>query len=592
MPAIFNCSFWSEHGRNLVRPDLACLRADAHNYKTLLLQLKGEIGFDDSGIWLVNENEANKKFNSFFHIAISQQVELAVTPEYSCPQRIIQNLLEEDKFPSEHNLWVIGCQSMHPNQIQDLVGKNDQICWIFDEELVNEKAQVEPNKFFDPVCYFLNTRSITGEFKKVGIIQFKNYPFGGSDAIWERDNLIYGNVFYVISNQIESTRLLTLICSDTLDDFDINTVQDSMFLLVPLLIIHIQLNSNPFKDTYKNYRNQVFSKGTKDLNKEMICLNWARNVSYDNEGEKKIFNQFGGSAFYIKSEKLNKDDSRINHNHVLGLYYTNWHGKRAHIYFLNFDEYVFLVENTKPSQMTADPSQYNRSGPKTLTVFYFNGEAWAKMTMKLPDGFNAIVEELEADGSDLSCISSSHEYVDVERIVEFSNGDIQAKPDWFTVENLNTFTIGDPEINNRILFYHDPDEEALNTKKRKLANYSILKNGIVINPVNLPHGFGEAEIAFPPVGSTTDRYLTNISSKTSIARRATGVYLGPSTRKNAQQVKNKIAGLFQETHQGKLVLVWFEGPGGRLREPIDIPLPGIKEDVSNPPNSFKKKGKL
>ena len=592
MPATFNYSFWNENGRNLRRPDLAFLRTDAHNYRTLLLQLKGEIGFNDSGIWLVAEDETNKKFNSFFDIALDQQVELAITPEYSCPIRIINALLAENKFPTEHNLWVVGCESLHPNQVIELVGTHNEITWIYDEQLVNDKAHIEPQKFFDPVLYLLNTRTAAGDLQKIGIIQFKNYPFGGAEAIWERDNLILGREFYVISNQIESSRLVTLICSDTLDDFDFNTVQDSMFINVPLLIIHIQLNAKPFKDTYKKYRNTVFSKGDKDWNKEMICLNWARNVSYDHDGVKEIFNKYGGSAFYLKSEKINKRDSRINENHVKGLYYTNWHEKRAHIYFLNFDEYVFLVENTKPSQSSADPTQLNRSGPRTLNVYQFNGELWVEKVEKLPDGFSTVIEEFEAEGADLSCISSSIEYVDVERIVELSNGDILGKPDWFTVENLKAFIVDDHEINNRLLFYHDPDEDSLNIKKRKLANYSILKNGIIIEPANLPHGFGDGRIAFPLPGNTPDRYLTNISSTTNSARRATGVYLGPSTRNNAQKVKDHIASLFKETHQGKLVLVWFEGPIGRVREPENIPMPGIKDDVSNAPNSFKKKGKL
>lgn len=590
MPAIFNNTFWNENGRQLIKPSLACLQQNSSNYKTLLLQLNEEIAYNETGIWLANTDTSHKKFKLFFNKAIEKQVELAITPEYSCPWSIITELLKEGKFPDTENLWIIGCNSIKPNELNNIIISHPEITWIYDDILVNSKIISDPNKFFDPVCYFLNTKSTAGQSKRVVIIQFKNYPFGGGDAIWERDNLILGKTFYVISNEFASTWLVTLICSDTLDNsINFNTIQNGFFVNNPLLLVHIQLNQKPFNDNYKDYRNQIFSRGDKDLKKEMICLNWARDVKYRDNNVLNTFNSYGGSAFYIKSSKLNVKDSRINDNHKLGLYYTSWKDRKAHIYFLNYDEYVFLVENTKPSQEDADPSQFNRSGPHILQIFKWN-DTWEDVITKVCDGSTDLINEIEIDNGNLDSISKNPDYINVERIIELSSGDLIADENWHSVSNLKSCEIQNNELNNRILFNHDPNLDSKDKRRRKIVQYAILKNSIINKAGNLPDDFGDTRLEFDYTKVLPEKYLINLHSSTS--RMATGIYIGTNTQKEALLIKDRIKTLFKENHQGKMVFVWYTTASGIKRVPEVIATPTIKENVSRTPNSFNQKGRI
>ena len=295
----FKYNFWTENGRTLCKPDLACLRQDHKLYKTLLMQLVGEIECDENGIQLSDKKLATAKFNLFIDKVIEENVDLVITPEYSCPWPSIESLISERKLPADNKFWILGCQSIKPNEIKALTERHPDIVWVYDEELVNQS--INENKFFDPVCLFFKTISTNDETKDVVIVQFKTHGFGGKEFEWERDNSIPGKTFYVIENKKPSTRLVTLICSDTLQDLNFNTIDNEYFKNSPLLLIHIQLNQEPFKPNYKLYRTLIFSKGKDDWNKEIICLNWARKVTFKKGEETKIFNEYGGSALYSKN---------------------------------------------------------------------------------------------------------------------------------------------------------------------------------------------------------------------------------------------------------------------------------------------------
>ena len=584
----FNYNFWTENGRTLNKPNLACLTQDHKLYKTLLLQLVGKIEYDTNGIQLADKNLATAKFNYFIDKAISENVELAITPEYSCPWTSIEGFIVEGKFPSEEKLWVIGCQSIKPTELKSLTDRHNNIVWIYDETLVTQS--LNENKFFDPACIFLKTRNANNEIENVIIIQFKTHGFGGNGFEWERDYSIAGNTFYVIENIKQSTRLVTLICSDTLIGLNFNTIENDFFKNNPLLLIHIQLNQKPFQSNYKIYRNLLFSKGKEDWNKEIICLNWARKVTFDEAGEEKVFNVYGGSGLYSKTDKIEKTDERINHNHSKGLYYTNWFDKRSHIYFLNYDEFVFLIENTKPSQIDSDPSQIKRTGPKILKTFNWNAD-WIEVE-KIGDGFSEFCLEVEDASGNLQCLSGNDNFTEVERIIQLSSGeiDISKNENWCQIINLFSFQIDDSEINNRNTFTQDPDNLAKDKKKNKLNRYHILKNTILSDPTKVPSSFADAILKFETGQRTKNIYLLNVHSP-STGRKGTAIYLGVKSFTDAKAFKARIEGLFSEDQQGKQVMIWYSNPNlERIYDENNKP--EIDENVSKSPVSFKKKKQL
>lgn len=581
MPEI-NFNFWNENGRTLFKPDLICLRQDHEIYKTLLLQLVGKIEYDVDGIRLTDKNLATTKFNLFIEKAINESVDLAITPEYSCPWACIETFIEENKLPEEGKIWILGCESIKPNELSELVSRHQNIVWIYDEALVAQK--IAENKFFDPVCLLLKTNNDNGEIKDVIIVQFKTC---NSAEIWERDNFIHGNIIYSVENRINSTKLLTFICSDTLQNIDFNTVNNSYFVGQPLLIIHIQLNQKPFDSAYKRYRNMIYSYGNKDdYNREVICLNWARNVTFDDENGNQIeFNKYGGSSFYCKTSQIDIKDSRINDNHKKGLYYTTWKNMRSHVSFLNYEEYVFLIENTKPSQILSEAVLCIRTGPKVIKTFQWNN-LWVE-TPTVSDGFAQVCSEVDGGTGNLSCLTNNPNFTDVERIIQLSSGDIDesTKENWSKIFNLFSFQIGDTEFNNRNTFTQDPDIDANNKRRGRIRKYHFLKN-IVSNPLQVPEAFANSMLKFDSAVSSKNIYLLNLHSDLT-GRKGTAIYLGDKTQAEAKAFKVKIESLFKEDQQGKQVMIWYNAPD-LTRIYDEERKPEINENVGKSSVSFKK----
>lgn len=576
-------NFWNENGRTLCKPDLKCLRQDHELYKTMLMQLVGKIEYDTEGIRIADENLATAKFNLLIDKAIEEDVDLAITPEYSCPWTSIEQFISENKLPSENNIWVVGCQSIKPQEFKDLTDRHVNVVWIYDETLVQQK--LNENKFFDPVCFLLKTRNTDNEIKDVIIVQFKTC---NSAEIWERDNFIQGSIFFAIENRINSTRLMTFICSDTLRNIDFNTVNEGYFVGQPLLLIHIQLNQKPFDASYKKYRNNIYSYGNKDdYNKEVICLNWARGVTFDDENGNEVeFNKYGGSSFYCQTNKIELGDTRINENHKKGLYYTSWKNMKSHVSFLNYEEYIFLIENTKPSQITSLPALRNRTGPKVIKTFRWNNQWNEAATVN--DGFSQVCSEIEDADGNLNCLTGNDNFMEVERIIQLSSGDLDDSPnkDWSKIINLLSFQISDTEINSRNTFTHDPDSTAKANRKGKLNRYHSLKNKILTDPQQAPTAFLNAILKFETGSNSKNIYLLNLHSLDN-TRKGTAIYLGDKSFAEAKAFKVKIESLFNEDQQGKQVIVWYNNPG--LIRIFDVDnKPQISENVSQSPVSYKK----
>lgn len=577
-------NFWDENGRTLCKPDLRCLRQDHEVYKTMLMQLVGKIEYDNNGIKLSDKNLATAKFNLFIDKAIAENVDLAITPEYSCPWTSIESFISENKLPPENKIWILGCQSIKPKELKAHIDKNENVIWVYDKQLVEQNINEE--KFFDPVCIFFKTKNANDEIKNVVIVQFKTHGFGGNEFEWERDNCIAGQTLYVIENHRPSTRLVTIICSDTLQGLDFNTMENEYFKNSPLLLVHIQLNQKPFQSNYKIYRTLLFSKGKEDLNKEVICLNWAKGVSYDDGGRTKIFNTYGGSALYLKTNKIVTSDERINHNHTKGLYYTSWGDKKSHIYFLNYDEGVFLIESTKPSQINSDATQMLRTGPKILKTFAWDSN-WLEIP-KIGDGFSQVCSEIEDATGNLTCLTGNSNFTDVERIIQLSVGEIDytRKEKWSEILNLFSFQVSDTEINYRNTFTQDPDILSIEKRKDKIGRYHFLKNSILKDPDQVPASFADAIVKFDEASGSKNIYLLNLHSPTT-GRRGTAIYIGVKTLAQANAFKVKIESLFNEDQQGKQVMVWYNSPNlQRIYEEDNKP--GISENVSQSPVSYKK----
>jgi len=574
-------NFISEHLEKigLKNPNLEILTPDARLYKTLLFQPFGNIETEDDfgGKFVKNINRdiSIKKFRLFFKLANKNNVDLAITPEYSCPWEVINDLIETNDFPKENKIWVIGCESINQNDLKEIV-KKKQIKWIYEDKLNTG----EDNKFFDPLFYFFKTTELSsGELRNVIVIQFKTHPMGGTD--FETDNMISGDNIYVFSNDEDSINLATIICSDALD-FKVTNLRSSLH--TPHLILHIQLNKEPFHPKFSKYRKDYYQDRVN--NKEFISLNWARNSKIDDE-----LIQYGGSAFYTKSDELNLKDERISNNHKNGLYYSNWREVYASIFFFNYDEFVFEFENTKVSQAYAPPQNQNNTGPRMGKSYEWNDDNW-KLVENLNDGLCDFCSEIDDDLPQL--LSGDLDPINIERLIALSIGEATSK-DWLHPKNLKSFKIDgndiNSELNRRLTFFQDPDIEMKTEKRKCMMDFGKLCSSIIKIDENFPTIINDLKsncsIKYKP-GSDDESYLFNLYSEEK--PKASVAFIGQNIVSKANSIFDDMSGLFNKSHSGKRVVVWFEDINGKIRFVSNKDTPTITENITRPRNSYRKRG--
>jgi len=578
--------------KGLQNPMLDALKQDAALYNVLLFQPVENLEYANDFIRISDRNRANAKFRHFFQLSIEQNAKLIITPEYSCPWEVVEYLIQNIENLKEDQLLIIGCESIKARELDALVGRNTQVEWIYEIDKV--ATNLNNDHFFDPVCYVFKTRSVRNKLKIVTTIQFKTHHFGGAGMEWERDNYIPGELIYVLENREESTRLITLICSDSLNtspNFSITSLPQ--FVNHSYLIIHIQLNKAPKHPDYSQYRRDTFKRGW--CNKEFICLNWGRNVQMNGEN----WNNYGGSAHYLQTTNdedrkntIHDFDERINLNHKAGLYYCRWaETRRVHVNFFNYDEHVFLYRSTKASQAAALPLTRNRTGPEMICIYSWDDQKnnWSDL-LRSDDGFCTICDEFREIGNydNLKRIYTDRP-VDVERLIYLSVGKAQYD-NWHLPTVNDFFRIKDDEIDNRITFTQDPFESVRQSKRDHLQQYGILEYKIISNPNYIPDILNDLKnnctIKYRE-NEYKNHYNLNLFSLNEIGIPASGAFIGLKNREFAKMTLAKMIELFPNNHFGKRIVVWFSLDNENILSESYSDKPKITDNTSIPKRSIK-----
>ena len=569
--------FLREEG--LLNPELEILIQNATPYKAILFQPCGTIEVGDYFVRNQEHDLAVKKFRSFFDLANKKNVDIAITPEYSCPWEVIKNLIEDDVLPENKKLWVIGCESIKPNELKKIIDENTQVTWIYEEDKVNIDIE---GKFLCPICYLFRTEELnkTG-LRNVIFIQFKTKPMGGTH--FEMERLLTGECIYVFRNEGLSINLVTMICSDSLK-LEVKDIPD--YIEKSYLLIHPQLNPKPQNINFSKYRKDCYANNYP--RKEFICLNWARNSNLNGDIMK-----FGRSALYTKSKKLDLTDKKINNNHKKGLYYTNWESVSGNIYFFNYDEHIFLFENMKTSQFGASTECRIRIGPKMMEIYSWSGQDNWYTIQNAVDGFEDLCNKMKVDFSSLSNL----EPINRERLIALSTG-LATFPNWHEPKKNELFYANQDETNNRVTFLHDPIQHIQTEKENHVNLFGTLSASIIADESNFPKNIEDlannCSIQYNPIENNhdsynQDSYNQNLYSSNEEAP-ATAVYLGLKDETSAKRIFNKVQKLFGdgESQSGKRVVVWYDDNYRNIMSIYSDTKPSIAENVSISKNSIRR----
>lgn len=515
--------------RNLSAPELAVLAPDNHPYHVLAYQPEGEIRFDKHGIGnVVPSLDTERKFQSFLQMATG--VDLAITPEYSCPWDVLLTSLENGVVPRQGGLWVLGCESTTPQDLSSMK-QRFQATWIYED--VSQRA----GNFLNPVCYIFGVR---GEATPVVVVQFKTVP---SEA--EQPNLICGGVRYVLRNNADSIGLFSLICSDSLE-FDMSQV-DTRYRLHPYLVLHLQMTSEPRHEAAAAYRQACYLNDASRC--EFISLNWS---NYTIAG---LNTACGGSAVYTK--RTNPADADINRNHPRGLYYTYWHAARAHAYYFNHSELVFALRMSKSDQIGPAAAQ-NRYSPEVTEVYRWDDTGHAWVAGARPD-----------DGFSLGCnlcgcepdaiIPAGLSPLDIDRLFSLSMAAIDSGDHgkWYEPCRLPILQVDNTQVVRRISCF--PCVASLTPERQfYVGNMNELRNQIITNPDLFPEHIrdlsGQCDIGYD---SSNGRHGFNLFDADNPSVCATVAYLGNHDPGMARSVRDTLAGRLGDGRWRRLV-VWYK----------------------------------
>lgn len=531
---------------------LTALRPDRNTYRIMLHQHKGRIEATTNGVRNEDRPLAQAKFRHLFAVAQEQRAEILATPEYSCPWSIIEELCEGVCWPPEGTVWVIGCESLTPDELNAIQARHGNAQWIV------AAFQADAAKsFLDPVCILFNARDDQGNSRRVIAVQFKSYPMADREHMIEPDHMIHGSQGFILRNNIDSISLATLVCSDVLKPATERepTAFESIpqHRLVPYILLHLQLCVAPRHIDFTAYRRDWCSFDMQAM--QVFCLNWARHSEIFGESFK-----YGGSAFYDKVLNGELEEPRFNECHAGGLYYVRDTEGRAHCYLYNYDEHIIHLECDKTSQ-TAERAVVRRasSGPRGTSYWAWRNDALRWHTSEPSDDFLQCCRSVHQDLAPITAPATLPAMR--ERLACLSSGTIlrDTKKKWHDLKHLPSIQMDRTEVSHRVTFVHDPNEASLDERLRRLLALRCIKHEVLRGDVALPSGFAKlratGEVLYPATHDSLDH---NVALPTG-EYAATFIYIGDSSPDLAKVTASELTKALSEV--GAKLVVWYRDNG-------------------------------
>jgi hypothetical protein len=556
--------------KGLHQPTLSILVPDAQLYEVLAIQPTGSISIgpqDDQVLFVGHSDRATavSKFSAFLAYAAQHGCDFVLSPECSFPWEVLESALRAGRAPAEGKLWALGCETITPNKLVEVIQRNSNFDWI------HEDIPQGAGKFLNVLAYVTATHNTSGQLRTVIVLQFKHSHMGGTTA--ERDAIRPGKAVYIWNNPNDNIRLMSLICSDAIE-FDPPDGNPCNFDRNPYIVFHPQLISDPFHDIFRAYRSKLFEKdSSKRL--EIITLNWARYFQLPNSGP----NTHGGSAIYTRSPHFAFDDTRIVHNHRLGLHFAYWRPRRTQLNYFNFDEHVFHFRMPKVYQNVSG-AHLARTGPEMVALLNWDSNRDAWVTAAMSDGFDLLCRNF--DDNCYYCSVEPYTVMDRERLFMLSSGTLETPADnigWEDPRNLESFEVQMDELSRRLTFTHETARNSSDYRNRQLAKYIELQKQILPLGSNYPENIEDLAPSWRlmPPRKETDLRFNLESSADEDAPRATVVFLGAVPKSDAIETYDRIVKLWGGRARALRLVVWYRDTNGR-HQSIHSGLPSFDED--------------
>lgn len=464
-------------------PTFSALIPDTANYNAILFQPKGLIEASAAGVRNRDRNFAERQYTRFLEEAASRNADLAVTPEYSMPWGVLTAAIRNDIAPGDGRLWVLGCESIKRQELEELAADLAEHAIVLHEPL-----EEEADKFLDPLSYVFLASEPDDQKRLVVLVQFKTRPMGDPDH-FEVSNLQRGTRVYQLGGGGGELRLLSLQCSDVFgfEDAHAREIYDRS------LVIHIQLNPKPRHPQYRQYREKLL--GFSGDATELVCLNWAADVVEWCNGQEKHWNNVCGTAWYLRPDRFDVRDDTLRANHRKGMYYTWLEHLRYNALFFNYAPAVFVIEASKVAHIGVQGALSQRRGPQLRDTLVWDLAADQWITQETSDdGFAGIVGECGEAREKLEELADANP-IFAERVLALASGKVGPNEHWHAVRQLDSCRIEASEVIRRMTFCQDTAQSAREFRTARLMLFKRLMT-ILNTPEHLPPALADLQEGF------------------------------------------------------------------------------------------------
>lgn len=415
-------------------------------YRTTLLQPQGFIEVTEERVGHEDAALGHALCSSFLSIAAQTHSDLAVAPEYCVPWSAVEEIIQGTHRPPVGSLWVLGCESISPKEIQALAERcNADEQYLFHHEPLDPR-QVAQKRYVSPLLYIFWTQDSEGQSVLFLLVQFKTVACRDYLDV-EQASLCVGQTVYAFNRGIGRMSLLSIICSDA---FNFSDHIDQAHL--NCLLIHIQLNPKPAHADFAAYRARLCAIGS-NSHVELLCLNWAQNVQEAKGGGKyDEWNNVAGSAWYAPPAKFSADNGLIDQLHRQGLYYCIL-AQRWHSFFLNYEGQILQLQKQKllfPGEQAIVPKSFVAIEERWTWSAAKN--TWESGAIAC-DGFAIALASYQAIAGPLQQVAHASPLA-VERALEVLVGPRGKPTTWYAVSELDALHLDQNEEQIRRVTVH------------------------------------------------------------------------------------------------------------------------------------------
>lgn len=282
--------------KNIEYPDLNVFNQRGIAFKVAQWQPMSEIHFNQKkGFYTENKSHYGKA-ESFLKRSLEENADIIVTPEYSCPWEILNQILFSREMEVDYGkLFCLGMEGISLANFK-----------LFEERCHSEKdveiivedfSIISKRDFLSCLVYIFSVRG-----KVICLVQLKTTAASDKWVQLEANGLMTGNTIYYFDDYDGKNCLIAIICADALSQ--VTNLFTEKLNYNKYLVLHPQLNPKPLHESFMQLRSNLINFAYGNI--RILTQNWSENsrlITEDNN-EIKIENSY--SACYYCENEINE----------------------------------------------------------------------------------------------------------------------------------------------------------------------------------------------------------------------------------------------------------------------------------------------